>query len=260
MTIGLQWNGTTNKQFNRVIITCERAIEITPGPYKVAGNDYISVSSNFGNVMEVQVPPDYENTVVVFTADHGDMAGAHGFNSKGSYMYDEIYRIPMMVRLPGSNTGQRIASPVHLMDITATLMHLMCGDPVDRMATHSLHGRSLLPLMSGEVASLRDVHYAEYSGDWYGHYSSRMVTDGKWKLVWNLSDLCELYNLEVDPYELTNLFYDPAHVLMRDGYFRMLKDEASRTEDRQLAMLDPSIEGECLSQFRAGIETIGRAT
>ena len=46
------------------------------------------------------------------------------------------------------------------------------------------------------------MHYAEYHGDWYGHYSARMVTDGRWKLVWNLTDLCELYDLENDPHEL----------------------------------------------------------
>ena len=86
------------------------------------------------------------------------------------------------------------------------------------MGTQSLHGRSLLPLAEGRIEWPRAVHFGEYHGDWYGHYSARMVTDGQWKLVWNLSDLCELYDLENDPGELTNLFYDARHREVRDRY------------------------------------------
>ena len=44
----------------------------------------------------------YEETAIVFTADHGDMAGSHGMMNKGAYMYDEIYRIPLLVKAPGT--------------------------------------------------------------------------------------------------------------------------------------------------------------
>ena len=77
------------------------------------------------------------------------------------------------------------------------------------MGSGELDGRSMLGLTQGETDWYKDVNYSEYHGDWNGHYSQRMVTDGRWKLVWNLSDLCELYDLQEDPHELTNLFYDP---------------------------------------------------
>ena len=70
----------------------------------------------------------------------------------------------------------------------------------------SLHGESLLPLIQGNGEWDRAMHYAEYHGDWYGHYSARMVTDGRWKLVWNLTDLCELYDLEKRSSRVTQLF------------------------------------------------------
>lgn len=189
---------------------------------------------------------DFDNTTIILTADHGDMAGSHGFLSKGAYMYDEIYRIPLFVKPSWDENPRRVAQPVNLMDITATLMHLAVGKEVDHMDTHQLHGQSILPLINGDASWYKQVHYAEYHGDWFGHYSSRMVTDGRWKLVWNFTDLCELYCLDEDPFELTNLFYLEEYRHVRDRYFSILKEEASRFNDGQMRLLDPAIEKEVL--------------
>ena len=67
----------------------------------------------------------YEETAIIFTADHGDMAGSHGLMNKGAYMYDETYRIPMLLKPPGTPRARRNSAPVHLMDVTATCLHLM---------------------------------------------------------------------------------------------------------------------------------------
>ena len=193
----------------------------------------------------------YENTAIIFTADHGDMAGSHGLINKGAYMYDEIYRIPMLFKTPGAGGASRNSSFVHLMDVTATCLHMMTGTEQDSLAGRSLHGQSLLPLASGEAEWARRMHYAEYHGDWYGHYSARMVTDGRWKLVWNLTDLCELYDLENDPHELDNRFYDPGLEAVRATYFDHLSAEAQRTGDAQLRLLKPQVEIE--AQGTAGL-------
>ena len=178
----------------------------------------------------------YETTTILLTADHGDMAGSHGFLSKGAYMYDEIYRTPLLLKPAaalGSPVEKRSAAPVHLMDVTATVMHLLSGQEQTAMGDQALHGRSLIPLAIQCAPWDRTVHYAEYHGDWFGHYSSRMVTDGRWKLVWNFSDLCELYDLESDPHELRNLFYDSTHRDVRDQYAATLVAEAKRYGDGQ---------------------------
>jgi arylsulfatase A-like enzyme len=195
----------------------------------------------------------YERTAILFTADHGDMAGAHGFLSKGAYMYDEIYRIPLLIKPPApgerhtataaegpaGSGGRRVAAPVHLMDVTATLVHLLSGsdsaEPL-QMGGQPLHGRSLVPLLRPGGVWERSLHYAQYHGDWYGHYSSRMVTDGRWKLVWNFSDLCELYDLREDPHELRNRFSDPALAAVRREYAGALLAEARRLDDGQALM------------------------
>ena len=184
----------------------------------------------------------YEDTAMIFTTDHGDMAGSHGFLTKGSYMYDEIYRIPLLFKAAGKTTPKRVGAPVNLMDVTATCLHIMSGEEQEEMGKQALDGQSLLPFADGDPAWPRSVHYAEYHGDWYGHYSSRMVTDGRYKLVWNLMDLGEFYDLEKDPHELTNRFCDPDVRAVRDEYFRALVQEAERLGDGQLKHLIPEVE------------------
>ncbi|HUS81007.1 MAG TPA: sulfatase-like hydrolase/transferase [Armatimonadota bacterium] len=183
-----------------------------------------------------------EETTVVFTADHGDMAGAHGFASKGSYMYDEIYRIPLLLRPAGGCEPRRMQELVHLMDVTATCLHATAGRELTEVAGQALHGSSLLPLAAGRSHWPRTWHYAQYHGDWFGHYSVRMVTDGRWKLVWNISDLCELYDLAEDPGELRNRFYDPELAAVRKRCFAEMTAEAERLGDGQVRPLSPQVE------------------
>ncbi len=204
-------------------------------------------------VTELKKTGQYDNTMIVLTADHGDMAGAHGFLSKGSYMYDEIYRIPLIIKSANATKSKRFSEPVHLMDVTATMMHAMKDEPVNRMSTHELQGQSLIPLIRGTKKWGRVVHYAQYHGDWYGHYSARMVTDGRWKLVWNLSDFCELYDLKNDPGELKNLFYEESYRKTCDRYFDILVTEAGRLKDQQLRWHRPGVERRLPLNLHQGI-------
>ena len=189
----------------------------------------------------------YDQTAIVFTTDHGDMAKSHGYISKGGYPYQEIYHLPMLFKPPtpseSRTTGghRRVSAPANHMDVTATLLHLMAGEEQERMGPQQLHGKSLLPLLQGSDW-YKSVHYAEFHGDWFGHYSSRFVTDGRWKLVWNLGDLCELYDLQEDPHELANRFYDPAYRAVRDRYFDVLLDEAQRYGDGQVGIFSATVE------------------
>ena len=194
----------------------------------------------------------YDDTAIFLTADHGDMAGSHGLWNKGAYMYDEIYRVPMLFKPPGGGAVGRVSQPVNLMDVTATMVHLMAGEQVRDIGSGEMDGRSFLPLAQGETDWYKSVNYSEYHGDWYGHYSSRMVTDGRWKLVWNLTDLSELYDLEEDPHELRNLFYDPSRRAVRDRYIEILEEEGRRTGDGQIGHLFPADTEERLGHYLSG--------
>lgn len=154
-----------------------------------------------------------ERTLVVISADHGDMAGAHRQFNKGPLMYEEVYHVPFLARLPGVIAAgvarQELTSHI---DLTPTIREL-AGLPADASA----HGRSLLPLLAapGTPTGWRSSLVCQFHGDEFGLYSQRMLRQDRYKLIYNPNDVRELYDLVADPYELENLATSPAHAGLR---------------------------------------------
>lgn len=150
----------------------------------------------------------YENTVVVFASDHGDMLGAHGLATKGvGTSYEEVYNIPCIVRVPGMRRGvEDRRTLVSLVDLAPTLLDL-CG--AGRLS--AAQGRSLRPVLEGShnPEEWRDA-YAEFFGQRFV-YTQRMVWHGDWKYVFSPGGIDELYDLAHDPGERHNLAADPVH-------------------------------------------------
>jgi arylsulfatase A-like enzyme len=164
-----------------------------------------------------------DNTVVVATADHGDMAGSHRQFNKGPFMYEEVYRLPFVWRGPGIAAGQECDALTGHLDVLPTLLEL-----ADAPAPGPLHGRSLTPVAAdpahAEGNGWRDALMSEFHGDEFGLYSQRMVRWEHYKLVYNPNDRRELYDLAADPHELHNLAYRPEHAdLRRDLEGRLLE-------------------------------------
>ncbi|MCD0448951.1 sulfatase-like hydrolase/transferase [Actinocorallia sp. API 0066] len=139
-----------------------------------------------------------DSTAVFFTADHGEFTGAHRLHDKGPAMYEDIYRIPGIVRVPGLPSGQVRREFVGLTDCTATILDLAGLDPAQ-----AVDGSSLLPLLAGEDVPWR----AELTAEFHGHhfpYPQRMIRDDRYKLIVNPESRNELYDLETDPHELHN--------------------------------------------------------
>ena len=136
-----------------------------------------------------------ENTVVIFTSDHGEMNGSHGLFSKG-VMYDESMRVPLLVRLPGQSTEQRIDLPVSTVDFLPTLLELGGAEP-----DVGAEGRSLVPVLRGHALEPRPI---------FSEYEDVCVIYNGWKLVAERDPLRvkALYHLENDPYELNNRLSD----------------------------------------------------
>lgn len=149
-----------------------------------------------------------EDTLVVFTADHGDMCGSHRMMDKHYILYDDVVKVPFIVRYPHviRQGGIRCGSFVsNLLDLSPTLLELL-GIPVPSF----FHGRSLVPLLKGEeVPDWRKDIVSTYNGQQFGLYTQRMLRTEQWKYIWNTTDIDELYDLEQDPYELTNRIDDP---------------------------------------------------
>ncbi|MBM7563224.1 sulfatase-like hydrolase/transferase [Paenibacillus sacheonensis] len=157
------------------------------------------------------------DTVVIFTADHGDMCGSHRMMDKHYILYDDVVHVPLMIRLPehmrkaaGAVSSQMV---YNLLDMGPTVLELAGIEAnADRF-----HGKSLLPLLDGaaktpdDEAEWRDSVVASYNGQQFGLFTQRMIRTSAWKYVWNLTDLDELYDMENDPAELDNLIGQPEH-------------------------------------------------
>lgn len=149
-----------------------------------------------------------DNTVVVFTADHGDMLGGHGLATKGvATAYEEVYNIPLILAGPGvSRLGEDASTVTSLVDLGPTLLDMCGADPLS-----AAHGRSLRPVLEGSADpnDWRDA-YAEFFGQRFV-YTQRLVWHGPWKFVFSPGGIDELYNIEKDPHEMRNLAPDPQY-------------------------------------------------
>ncbi|WP_028574284.1 choline-sulfatase [Desulfonatronovibrio hydrogenovorans] len=149
-----------------------------------------------------------ENTVVIFTADHGDMLGERGLWYKMSF-HEWSARVPFIVSSPQFFQPGRITTPVSLVDLLPTLLDLTADphmqDPADR-----LDGNSLLTLLRGEAKEFKRPVISEYLGE--GAVAPMiMVRQGRYKYIHSPADPPLLFDLEADPDELENLALESGH-------------------------------------------------
>ena len=147
-----------------------------------------------------------DNTLVIWTTDHGDAVACHGGHfDKASYLPEEMIRIPMAIRYPGRILpDQSCYRLVSLIDLAPTLL-----DVAGTEFAYEVDGKSLLPLCTGESEGWRDDLMCETHGHFEEHIGRLVVTE-RCKYVSNQWQMDELYDLENDPYELDNLIGDPA--------------------------------------------------
>lgn len=162
-----------------------------------------------------------DHTIVIFTSDHGEALGDHGLIQKGCRFYEGLARVPLIWSWPGVFEAEmRSPALVELTDIAPTLLDV-CGLPIPDYMT----GRSLLPILSGlgPPEKHRDFVRSEYIDalDLPDSTVATMYFDGRYKLVcYHNHGLGELYDLEVDPSEFTDLWDEPAHQALKAELLR----------------------------------------
>jgi arylsulfatase A-like enzyme len=208
-----------------------------------------------------------DETITVFTSDHGDMMGSHGLYTKMT-QFEEAIRVPLVLRLPdGTASGERVERPVSQVDLVPTLLDAM-GQPVPERA--GLQGESWLPVLRGEGDLARRNVFVEWNGaNFHGAFGRRavehadesrpglvpeaeelgeemglteadvmhaytdpartVVTPDGWKLTYRRSGAHELYHLDDDPYETTNLTDDRPELV--DDLYGEIVDWQTRTRD-----------------------------
>ena len=143
-----------------------------------------------------------ENTIIVFTADHGDMLGERGLWYKMS-LFEWSARVPLLINAPARFQPKRIATPVSLVDLLPTFLEFS-DHPLLRHPSAPLDGSSLVPLLtSGDCGESRAV-ISEFLGE--GAIAPCfMIRQGDYKYIYSQPDPPQLYHLQTDPDELDNL-------------------------------------------------------
>ncbi|MEN5072706.1 sulfatase-like hydrolase/transferase [Isoptericola cucumis] len=157
-----------------------------------------------------------DETAVFFSCDHGEFTGSHRLHDKGPAMYEDIYRTPGILKIPGGPAGQVRTEFVSLLDCTATILELAGIDPAP-----AVDSRSLVPLAAGESPEWDDDIVCEFHGHHFP-YPQRMLRTDRYKLVVNPDSTNELYDLELDPDELSNVYDHPEQAGTRAAMLRRL--------------------------------------
>ena len=204
-----------------------------------------------------------DDTIVIYTTDHGDAAGSHRMMDKHYVMYEEEVHVPLLVRVPRKRSERGATGPCrgatcdawvsHYLDMGPTVLELMGLEVPDAM-----QGVSLLPEIeaamagagavddesvdcrnnaaNGGKASVRTQIFSEYNGQQFGLYTQRMIRDERYKFVWNPTDVDELYDLESDPWELENL-------AVAQDYAPAVAEYRRRLHEQFDALDDPMVQG-----------------
>ncbi|NYT25033.1 sulfatase-like hydrolase/transferase [Alcaligenaceae bacterium] len=175
-----------------------------------------------------------DNTIVIFTTDHGDWLGDHGLVLKGPMMYDGLLRVGMIVRGPGVPPGQVIKDPVSTVDLFSTILDYAQTSP-----GRQVDSRSLRPLI--ERQGQRDFAYNEWdlrAGRVGVALDLRTVRTQRHRMTIEVnSGAGELYDLQEDPHELHNRYEDPAHRNIRRELADMISQGRNGLPERRLPVV-----------------------
>ncbi len=173
------------------------------------------------------------DSAILYTSDHGDALESHQLTQKGPAAYDDIARIPLIIRLPDGEHGKVYGKhPVSHISIAPTVLEYF-DIPIPKM----LQGESILESaksVDAETPEYAFIEFTRYEQDhdgFGGFQPMRAVTDGKLKLVLNLMCEDELYDLERDPYELQNLINSEEYSERRNRLHNAIIDKMCEIRD-----------------------------
>ena len=215
------------------------------------------IDKQVGHILDsLEQRGDLDNTVIIFTSDHGDCLGDHGHSQKWN-MYETTVRVPAVISCPGRMPeAKRVSDLVALFDLAPTILELAGVEPPDWMEATSLQ-----PYLGAEVADKRQRVYAEHSNDKLltGTRFMTMIRDGAMKLVHFVdSEEGMLFDLKNDPDEQTNLWSEPEHAKTRawliDEIFKWRIESSMHTQ----GFIEACVEGERAMMFPPGNPALGQ--
>ncbi|MCK7674729.1 sulfatase-like hydrolase/transferase [Corynebacterium pygosceleis] len=173
-----------------------------------------------------------DDTAVFFTADHGEFTGSHRLNDKGPAMYDDIYKVPFIAKIPGVSTVGSCDEFVSLLDLPATVLDIAGHDP-----GLAEDGRSIVDLTRGDDAAVDDWR-EDIVCEFHGHHfplQQRMLRTRDFKLIISHEGINELYDLRCDPWEMNNVYDAPTYADIRSDLAKNLRRQLLDRGDEAFA-------------------------
>jgi choline-sulfatase len=146
----------------------------------------------------------YDDTIIIYTSDHGDLLGDHGLMYKQCF-YEQSVKVPLIIHCPEKFKSNRVNDFVELMDLFSTICQMGQSQP-----DYDIQSKSLLPVLN------RQKNYVHRPAVFSENYFGKMIRTGPWKMVRYIGkDYGELYNLNEDPDEQNNLWDDSDMVSLK---------------------------------------------
>jgi arylsulfatase A-like enzyme len=200
------------------------------------------IDDNIGRIIGVlKRRGTWDETLVIFSSDHGEMMGAHGHMSKGRF-FEESARVPLVMRWPGRiRPGMRTPALTQLFDIYPTIVEAIGGN-----LSPGHFAVSQLPVATGAKQSVRDAVFSEIGK---GPINFMVRTE---RYAWWIHQGEEaLYDMEADPWQMHNLIDSPAHQVVIEEirhrhlrYFMETQYNLSADYVARLARMKESVEGD----------------
>jgi len=176
-------------------------------------------------------------TLVVYTTDHGDLCGSHGMMDKHYVMYDDVVRVPLILRWPDRIPAETRsdAFTYNMLDLPPTIAQAIGVAAPPRAHGLPLFDASEAGLVPSAATAAREHVVSTYNGQQFGLFTQRMLRTRRWKYVWNPTDVDELYDLENDPDELVNIIGEPAAAEVLPELRTRLYHQLRRDDDSMVA-------------------------
>ncbi len=212
-----------------------------------------SVDQRLGYILDVLKYRDLLNdTYIVFTSDHGELFGEHGWWCHGHFFYEELVNVPLIIAGPGIPKGKKVDNIVSHLDIMDTVLDLL-----NCKFQYKSQGKSFKNLLSSNLfkqllfKANNNIVYFSYANFWGRHLDALRQND--YKLMYGLDGTYELYNLIDDPKEMNNLSNKHSEVvkIMAGRLIEIREENTARQKSRTKVEENVPINKDLTDQLKA---------
>ena len=187
------------------------------------------IDYEYGKIIDLlEEKGELENTIIIFTSDHGEALASHGIYAKNLCAFEEIYRIPMIISGPSIKENKISEDLVSSMDLCPTILDILECKSID-----NIDGKSFKPILCTEQVNTIDKCFAEYDGTRI-KLTQRILWYKDLKYVFNGFDYDELYDLSNDVEEMNNLINDKNYTKQKELMMKLYWKEIEMNGDHSI--------------------------